>query len=97
MRFQWQALTAHPYNKEHEFQNYIFALATEENYKILEEGIIKNRVEKPDMTVYCEDNQRKDNQRQMRQKTKCKTNNGNGGKKDIDPKRHVYFVNKEKC
>ena len=51
MRYQCQALTAHQSHKEYEFQDYIFALVTEENYKILEEGKIKNRVEKPDMTV----------------------------------------------
>ena len=47
MRYQWQALTAHRSNKGYKFQNHICALATEDNYKILENG-----VEKPDMTVY---------------------------------------------
>ena len=41
MRYQWQALTAHQSIKEYEFQDYIFEL---------QEGMIENRVEKPDMT-----------------------------------------------
>ena len=48
--------------------------------------MIKDRVENQHDSVR-ENNQRKDNQHQMRQKTKCNKNNGHSGKKDIDPER----------
>ena len=74
-RFQWQALAAHQSIKEYEFQDYIFASATdengktiiggktefleyiftlniEENRKIFNEGVNKNRTEFPNMTVH---------------------------------------------
>ena len=89
-RKQWQALTAQQSRKDedgYEFQDYVFTIATDENCKIFGGGKIKDRVENLNMTVYVRTiNQRKDNQRQMRQKTKCNKNNGNCGKKDIDPK-----------
>ena len=45
---QWHALTTHQSKREevgYQFQEYIFALATEENCKIFDGGMIKDRVE----------------------------------------------------
>ena len=52
---QWQALTAHQSEREvvgYELQEYIFTLATEENRKIFDEGMIKDRVENLNISVY---------------------------------------------
>ena len=53
-RNKWQALTVYQYKRDgdgYEFQEYIFAIATEEHCKIFGGGMIKDLVENPDMTV----------------------------------------------
>ena len=52
---QWQALTVHQSKREEvgcEFQEYMLTLATEENRKIFDDGMIKDRVEYLNMSVY---------------------------------------------
>ena len=83
--------------KEYEFQDYILALATEENCKVLAEGMIKDRVKKPDMSVYvrtisgktisvtCD---RRQNAKRIMEIVERKTS---------IPRDQMYFVNKEKC
>ena len=99
---QWQAhkkpkrvndrtrTTAHQSKREvveYEIQECIFALATEENCKILGGGMIKDRDENLNTTVFVRTISGKTISHQMRQKTKCNKNNGHSGKKDIGPER----------
>ena len=54
-RTSGKALTVHQYKKEevgYEFQEYIFTFATEEKCKIFDGGMIKDRVENLDTSVY---------------------------------------------
>ena len=94
---QWQALTAHQSKSEevgYEFQEYIFTLAAEENRKIFDEGMIKDRVENLNMSVYVRTISGKTFSIKCDRRQKCNKNNGN---RAIDPKRPTVSREPGKC
>ena len=88
-RNQWQALTAHQSKREEEgygIQESISTLAIEENCKIFDGGMIKDRVENTDMTVYARTNSGKTISIKC-DRRQCDKKNGNSRKKDVDTER----------